>query len=200
MSGEISRTHDERMTRRGLVASATLGVGAALIGTVPANAIAAGPSAAGDRSIYRFALRLEALQARFYAEALSTGSLQGELREFAEVVSDHESRHLAAVEKAAAEPGAMRFDFRGATRKPATFAHAARVLEDLGVSAYNGQLANLTASGMTLAARIVSVEGRHAAWIRDLVGIAPAPRPVDPGQAAKQIAAELAALGFRRTR
>jgi hypothetical protein len=94
----------------------------------------------------------------------------------------------------------VRFDFRGATRDPAKFAHAARVLEDVGVAAYNEQLANLTAPSMSLAARIVSVEGRHAAWIRDLVGIAPAPRPVDSGEAASVVAAELDALGFRRKR
>jgi hypothetical protein len=143
-------------------------------------------------------VRLEALQAAFYLDALRRGRLRGELREFAEVVAGQEAAHLAAVERAAGEQTTLRFGFRGATRRPEAFAHAARVLEDLGVFAYNGQLANLTGPGMALAARIVSVEGRHAAWIRDLVGLAPAPRPVDPGEEAAAVAAELAALGFRR--
>ncbi len=190
-----------KLTRRGLVGTAALGAGATLIGLSPSVLRAASaPSAAGDKAIYGFALRLEALQARFYQQALLRGGLRGELREFAEVVSDHENQHLRAVEKQAGRKGAMRYDFRGATAHQASFAHAARVLEDLGVFAYNGQLANLTATGMELAVRIVSVEGRHAAWIRDLVGMAPAPRPIDPGQEAARVAAELTALGFRRTR
>lgn len=189
-----------RLTRRRLVASTAAGAGVALLLPAVGRSASTMPSAAGDRAIYRFALRLEALQARFYEAALTQDRLRGELREFAEIVSDHENQHLAAVEKRAGQKGAMRFDFHGATRTPPSFAHAARVLEDLGVFAYNGQLANLTPAGMELAARIVSVEGRHAAWIRDLVGAAPAPRAVDPGRQARQVADELTALGFRRTR
>ena len=138
-------------------------------------------------------------EARFYEDALKQGRLRGELREFAEVVGGHELQHEKAVAQAASQPHTRyAFEFRGATRRPADFAHAARVLEDLGVAAYNGQLANLTDPAITFAARIVSVEGRHAAWIRDLVGVAPAPRPADPGETPSAVASEFAALGFRR--
>ncbi len=52
-------------------------------------------------------------------------------------------------------------------------------LEDLVVSTYNGQAVNLTPASLKAAARIVSVEARHAAWIRSIVGDVPAMEPTD---------------------
>jgi ferritin-like protein len=72
-----------------------------------------------------------------------------------------------------------RFDFRGATDDERRFLPAAVILENTGVAAYNGQVANLTDKALTAAAEIVSVEGRHAAWISDLAGVEPAPRAAD---------------------
>jgi rubrerythrin len=189
-------------SRRKLLAVGSAAAAALLLEKLhTAVAATGGPSQAQDRQIFRFALQLEALQAAFYTDALTRAKLRGELREFAEVVAGHESQHVAAVAKAASEvvPSA-RFDFRGATSDAGAFAKAARELEDLGVSAYNGQLANLTDEAMGLAASIASVEGRHAAWIRDLVGLPPAPRPVDPGEEASRVGAALTSLGFRRKR
>ena len=46
----------------------------------------------------------------------------------------------------------------------------AMAFEDLGVSAYNGAGKLITNPDyLTLAGKIVSVEARHAAWIRDMV-------------------------------
>jgi Ferritin-like domain len=186
-------------TRRRAVAAASFGLTSLLLGERGVAAAGGKASEAGDRSIFRFALQLELLQLALYRDALAHAGLRGELREFGEVVGGHEAQHVAAVAKAAgASPSPARYDFGASTRNASAFAHAARVVEDLGVAAYNAQLANLTDPGMTLAARIVSVEGRHAAWIRDLVGLAPAPRPVDPGATARRIGAEIAALDFRR--
>lgn len=191
-----------RHPRRRFVAAAAVGVGA-LLGTGGRSlgevALGARPTHAGDEAIFRFALQLETLQARFYADAVDRGALRGELREFAEVVGEHEKLHVEAVAEAAGRPvPTTQFDFRGATATPSAFAKAASLLEELGVGAYNGVLANLTPSSISLAMRIVSVEGRHAAWIRDLVGMPPAPRPADPGEGATAVSAELARLGFRR--
>jgi hypothetical protein len=46
------------------------------------------------------------------------------------------------------------------------------------------------------AARIVAVEARHAAWIRDLAGTDPAPRAADPGRSADDVLADLRRKGF----
>jgi hypothetical protein len=48
------------------------------------------------------------------------------------------------------------------------------------------------------AARIVAVEARHAAWIRDLAGADPAPKAADPPRSAAEVLAELRQKGYLR--
>ena len=156
------------------------------------------PSPAQDRRIFEFALLLEQLQAAFYSEALERGALHGDLLEFAEVVGRHERAHVAFLRKVlgpTAKP-APRFNFGDATRDAQKFGVAAHQLENIGVEAYNGQGAKLTAGAMTHAAEIVSVEGRHAGWINALIGDPPAPRAADPGRDASAVLAQLKATGF----
>ena len=177
------------------------GAGALLLaqaGGSPSVASAARPSAEQDRKILNFALVLERLQAAFYEEALDRASLTGEFREFAETVGEHERQHVEFLEQAlgdAAEP-APRFDVRDATRDERTFAQTARMLEDAGVAAYNGQAANLTKETLGPAAEIVSVEGRHAAWIRDILGLEPAPNAADAGAESAEIVRQLKSSGL----
>jgi hypothetical protein len=158
----------------------------------------AAPSSAEDRRIFRFALLLEELQAAFYTEASRQGALRGELHQFAEIVGAHERAHVAFLRKAlgSAAAQAPTFHFGDATRDPGRFLATARELENLGVAAYNGQGAKLTAQAMIQAAEIVSVEGRHAAWISILAGVEPAPRAADPGLSAAEVLAQLRATGF----
>jgi len=151
-----------------------------------------------DRKVFNFALLLEYLQAAFYAEAVNHGSLRGEVREFAETVAGHEREHVAYLRRvlgADARPR-PRFHFRDATRTSPAFVRTAVELENLGVAAYNGQAANLTKAALVPAMEIVSVEGRHAAWINDLAGRSPAPRAADPGEDAAKVAAAIRATGF----
>ena len=61
-------------------------------------------------------------------------------------------------------------DFGDATTDPEAFAEAAATLEDVAVGAYNGQAANLTKAGLRAAATVISVDARHAAWVRAIVG------------------------------
>ena len=173
-------------------------VGAGLVVGPGVSVSDAAPSAALDQSIFQFALRLEELQAAFYAEALQRGALRGDLREFAEVVGGHERAHVAFLRKAlgplATPPPA--FHFGTATSDPGRFGAAAHELENIGVAAYNGQGARLTDQAMAQAAEIVSVEGRHAGWIGALLGEPPAPRAADPGLDANAVLAQLKATGF----
>ena len=190
-------------SRREILKVAIAGGGLLLGGLAVENVLGATqatPSAAQDRQILNYALLLEYLQAAFYEEALAHGRLQGELREFAEVVGGHERAHVAFLERALAAHARSKptFTFGRATRDPKKFAATARVLEDAGVAAYNGQAANLTKAALAPAVEIVSVEGRHAAWIRDIVGIEPAPRAADPGATVAEITAKLKSLGFVR--
>lgn len=187
--------------RRGTVVTAALGTGGALAALTRAKpAEAAPPSAAQDRAIFNFALLLEYLQAAFYTEAVEHAQLRGDLRNFAEIVSEHEQAHVAYLRHALGERARPRprFDFGNATKSERAFVKTAVLLENTGVAAYNGQAANLTKPSLAAAAEIVSVEGRHAAWISDLAGESPAPRAADPGEASADVVKKLESLGFLR--
>jgi hypothetical protein len=187
------------LMRRGSAGGlAVVGGGALLAGR--ADAASPAPSRALDRKILRFALQLEYLQAAFYAAAVDAGALKGEVLEFAKTVAGHEREHVdflkSALGRAAgAEP---RFDFGPATRDQRSFLAAAVRLENTGVAAYNGQAANLTKKSLAAAAEIVSVEGRHAAWVSSLAGRNPAPRAADPGATAEAVTAIIKQTGFLR--
>jgi Ferritin-like domain len=182
---------------RGVAGAGGAALGVILIGRRVAVSDAA-PSPAQDRRIFQFALVLEELQSAFYSEAVERSGLQGDLREFAQVVGGHERAHVAFLRKVlgpAAGP-AQSFHFGAATSNPQRFGVAARAIENLGVAAYNGQGAKLTAGAMEHAAEIVSVEGRHAGWIGALLGDPPAPRAADPGLDAGAVLAQLRASGY----
>jgi Ferritin-like domain len=146
-----------------------------------------------------FLLMLEELQDAFYAEARRRGALTGELSQFARIVGAHERRHVAYLRKTLggrARPRRPQADFGTATSDPDEFVAAATALEDAVVSAFNGQGPNLTRSGLATAARILSVEARHAAWIRAVAEEIPAPVPNDPATTEKQAVRTLARTGF----
>lgn len=166
-------------TRAGLLRRAALGGGAVMGGGVVLGALtgtATGAdtrSAAQDRAILNYALTLEYLEAEFYARAVAGGALTGETRTFAEIVAGHEAAHVDFLRRtlgsaAVAKPS---FDFGGIPTDPARFRATAVVLEDTGVSAYIGQSYRLKRTAYILvAARVLAVEARHAAWARDMVG------------------------------
>jgi rubrerythrin len=198
--GQTAQARSRRdVLRRGSLAIAGLSAGAALgLARSPTRAAAAPPSRAQDRAIFNFALLLEYLQADFYGEAVREGALTGDVRAFAEVVSEHERAHVAFLRKAlgAHARESPQFDFGNATKDEREFLKAAVLLENTGVLAYNGQAANLTKPALAAAAEIVSVEGRHAAWISDLAGEPPAPRAADVGASSADVVQALQSTGF----
>jgi rubrerythrin len=192
-----TRTSRRRLLGSGALAGAAAIGGFSLLGPSPAPAGAA-PSEAQDQKIFNFALLLEYLQAAFYGEAVDRGRLKGDVREFAEIVSGHERAHVDFLRKALGARARERpaFSFGDATQDERKFLDAAVLLENTGVAAYNGQAANLTKKALAAAAEIVSVEGRHAAWVSDLAGKDPAPRAMDPGATATAVASTLRLTGF----
>jgi rubrerythrin len=196
-SGTLPRTTRGVFIRRAAVVGAAALGGASLLGRASGSRGIA-PSAAQDARIFNFALALEYLQAAFYGEAAGKGRIKGELRQFAEIVGQHEREHVDYLKQAlgAKARSRPRFDFRGATENERRFLSTAVTLENTGVAAYNGQVANLTKKAVAAAAEIVSVEARHAAWISDLAGVEPAPRAADPGVSAKDVVAIIAQTGF----
>src|ERR671935_773778 len=129
-------------TRRGLVGRGAVAGAAAIAGfsLLGPRAVSAGaaPSRAQDQKIFNFALLLEYLQAAFYSEAVDHGRLSGEVREFAEIVSEHEREHVRYLQKALGSRARKRpeFNFGDATRDQQKFLAAAVLLENTGVAAY----------------------------------------------------------------
>ncbi len=158
-------------------ALAGIGVG----GSQLAESADSGGSAATDREILTYGLLMERLQAAFYAAALAGGQLTGEARQFAQVVGAEEQAHVEYL-TAALGPGAgasPHFRFGDSATDPAKFIATAISLEETGLGVYNGQAVSLTKKTLAAAARIVSVEARHAAWARAIAGEQPAPVAVD---------------------
>ena len=140
-----------------------------------------GGSAATDREILTYGLLIERLQAAFYAAALAGGQLTGEARQFAQVVAAQEQAHVKyrAPPSGRARGPAPVLRFGDSATDPAKFIATAMSLEETGLGVYNGQAVSLTPTTLAAAARIVSVEARHAAWARALDGKDPAPAAVD---------------------
>ncbi|MGI8420716.1 MAG: ferritin-like domain-containing protein [Gaiellaceae bacterium] len=183
--------------KKALFAGGGLTVGGVVLGGLPAL-VSADPGPAQDVAILNFALTLEYLEAAFYKEALAMGALKGRVLKLAKVVANHEAQHVAALKGALGSAAIAKptFNFKGTTSDQAKFMATSIVLEDTGVAAYNGQGQNLTKKTLAAAATIVSVEGRHAAWIRDIVGQNPAPAAFDPLKTKGQILAAVKSTGF----
>ncbi|MBC7788532.1 MAG: ferritin-like domain-containing protein [Anaerolineae bacterium] len=128
-----------------------------------------------DIGVANYAYALEQLEARFYnivTDNPASDLLAGELAILNDIRA-HESVHrdfLRVYLGAAAIPK-LTFDFSSVdfTSRASVLA-TSRVFEDLGVAAYNGAGELLTdPQNLLLAGKIVSVEARHAAAIRDLI-------------------------------
>ena len=174
--------------------------GGALLHDWGADTSAAAPSHGQDVKILNFLLVLEEAQAAFYDVALERGALSGDLLRYAQIVAPQEHDHVALLRRrlgGSARP-APRFDFRAATSSPAQFRRAAIDLGEATAAAYIGQGASLTRGLVAEAAGIVAVEARHAAWIRDLAGALPAPRPADPARSPGDVLADLRTKGYLR--
>jgi rubrerythrin len=182
-----------------------IAAGAVAASAAVAAGVAIGPvedtDAQTDKDVeaLQLILLLEYTETAFYAEALDRGGLSGEVQGYAEAVLDQEREHLAFIRKAlggkAGEP--PRFEFGAATRDPDAFASTAAELEDLAVAAYNGQATNVSKPTLEAAATVVSVEARHAAWIRSIAGEPPAPDATDTPLSAPQVRQGLERIGLR---
>jgi hypothetical protein len=178
--------------RVGVVATGTAVLGSR------ATSAASAPNAAQDVRILNFLLLLEYASERFYSAAEAAGTLGGELATFARVVGEHERGHLDALraELGAEARRAPNVQPGDSVRSEAAFTAAALTLEESVAAAYIGQAANLTRKRIPAVARIVAVEGRHAAWIRDVAGRLPAPNAADPPQTADQVMKALKRTGL----
>jgi rubrerythrin len=182
---------------RAVVAGGAAAAGGVLVAGFPRLAVSA-PSAAQDQKILNFALLLEYIEAGFYAEAFEKDKLSGKLQDYVSVVRGHERAHVAFLKSALGNNARKKpaLDFGNTTSDPQTFTTAAIALEETMIAAYNGQAANLTKPTLAMAAKIVSVEARHAGWIRALAGENPAPSATDRPKTAAEVQAAVNQTGF----
>lgn len=129
----------------------------------------------GDVGILNYAYALEQLEAAFYTQVISTpySGISSAERQILTDIRDHEIAHrefFKAALKGKAIP-ALQVNFMAINfNSRDSVLGTAKTFEDLGVSAYNGA-GQLLEKGeyLLLAGKIVSVEARHAAAIRDLL-------------------------------
>jgi rubrerythrin len=158
-------------------------------------------SKANDVKILNYALTLEYLEAAFYKQAVANMAYGADpnLAKFAQTVADHEATHVKFL-KGALKSAAIKspkFDFGMAVTDQKTFAATAQVLEETGVTAYLGQVANVFQGPvLTAASTIATVEARHAAWIRLINGEIPAPAAFDKPKSEKAVLKAVGATGF----
>lgn len=140
-----------------------------------ANTISLGQ---GDEAVLNYAYALEQLEAAFFTQVIarSSGVLQERERMVLDDLRKHELIHREFFRVAIPALGLtpipmLTFDFTSVDfNSRQSVLTTAAVLEDLGVSAYNGAaqlIQNPTLLG--IAGKIVSNEARHASAVRDLL-------------------------------
>lgn len=129
----------------------------------------------GDIGVLNYAYALEQLEAAFYVQVIKTpySNMSTQEKSYLTDVRDHELAHReffkAALSTKAIQALEVNFSAIDFTNR-ASVLGTAKAFEDLGVTAYNGAGKLLVSPDyLTIAGKIVSVEARHAALIRDLI-------------------------------
>ena len=179
----------------GMVAISILGAsGASAQGEAsPAASPVTEPTFASDVDVLNYALTLEHLETAFYRDGLASigsagitglGFQTGVFDRLGEIAA-HEAAHVETLTSVITQLGGTpvaeaKYDF-GYT-DAAGFVATSQVLEDIGVSAYNGAAPFLqkTPDLLTAALTIHAVEARHASYAALLNGANPFPDAFNP--------------------
>ncbi|KQR71256.1 ferritin-like domain-containing protein [Pedobacter sp. Leaf176] len=128
-----------------------------------------------DFGVLNYAYALEQLEAAFYIKVASAppSSFTTAQKAYFQDIQFHEVAHREFFKNAlsTAAIGSLEVDFSSIDFTSATSVlGAAMAFEDLGVAAYNGAGVRIkTDAYLVLAGKIVSVEARHAAYVRDII-------------------------------
>jgi hypothetical protein len=130
-----------------------------------------------DTGILNYAYALEQLEAAFYTAALTSpgfAALSAAEKEVLQDLQKHEVIHREFFKQALGAAALPEIGFNATTvaslmTTDVKLLSTSQLLEDTGVSAYNGAGKYLTVpANLLTAGKIVSVEARHAAAIRDI--------------------------------
>ena len=165
------------LSQIGLTAVAATGL-ASCVKSVNSGAVKSGSvsnsTADSDVDILNYAYLLEQLEAAFYIMLTNNWYVGADIvvRRRFQQIRDHEIAHREFFKTALGDAAiaTMEFDFSSIDfTDRSSVLIAAQTFEDTGVSAYNGAATGITNPDyLTVAGKIVSVEARHAAYIRDL--------------------------------
>ena len=178
-------------TRADFLRSAVIGGGVLL------TALAAPPAAdartLSDVGILNFDLRFEHLQATFYTEAERIGTIGRMSREkafWAQTLGAHERAHVKILQSVLGKKAGKKptFNFRGATDTEDAFVKTAVAMEDLTVTLLAGQAPRLRSRELVAAVfSLLTVEARHAAWARHIVGVRPVGKAFDGAKSIDEV-------------
>jgi ferritin-like protein len=170
------------ITRARFLRTATLG-GGAMLAALRTPAVAR--AEVSDLEILNFGLRFERLQATFYTQAEELGTIatmSAAKQQWAQTLGAHERAHVRILKKVLGSraEGRPTFDFGSANATDAAFTRTAVAMEDLTVALLTGLAPIVHDRRLTAALMgLTTVEARHAAWARHIVGSAPAPEAFD---------------------
>jgi len=175
-TSELAGVEVHGVTRHSFILKGALAAGA----VYGASAVAPFVSSAfgartSDIDILNFALTLEYLEADFYQVKGKTVGLSGQAKSLAASFGAEEAEHVTALSKAITASGGKpvkKPTFSFPVTNQTSFLKLAYLLENTGVSAYNGAGPALTNKQLLAAAgSIVQIEARHAASIAVLTGM-----------------------------
>ena len=176
-----------KSSRRSLMKWGIFGLGGIAIASIP-GVLNAQPMNRGktltfnadDIGILNFALLLEELEAAFYVAVVNSGKITNSKEmEYMRYLGGQEAAHVTFLRSVLANQvlfATQDLSFNSSTLNNLlssrdSILNTAVTLEDVGVHAYNGAGPSLTNPTFLLAAgSIVSVEARHAAGVRALLG------------------------------
>ena len=209
-------------TRRQLLAMATATCGAAVAASLfnPARAdlvAKIGGILYLDPTVLNFAFEMEELQKDFYNRAARTrgyGSLSGSERNLLALFAQQDSEHYDILNTARDALGfqdAGGFETRNtiSSRRPRNFTYpalnsrddllnAALDIKETVLFGYHGAVGVVRNKDiLKTAAAIAGVEGRHAAVLRQTLGLIPGPAPFEGAYAAQHTGYKLAKYGFK---
>lgn len=181
LGGAFGSSNRREFLRLALAGGAALGMAGGLSGCVIAAAGSTKLDFHDDFGVLNFAYALETLESKFYERVVSDPPRDlkaGEL-DILRGIGAHEVEHRRFFKRALqvlrVHVPEVRFDGINFASRDAVLQQA-KAFEDLGVAGYNGAGNRVKlAEFLTIAGKIVSVEARHAAILRDML---------DPGSAA----------------
>ncbi len=193
--GQAVLSFREEASRRTFFKGAALvGVGGTFLAATTMDRTAYGQDSASDLEILNYALTLEYLEAEFYVQGIDAGLVMNRELELVTPIRDHEQAHVEALVATIGQLGGTPIEEPTFMFPEETFADreafltAASMFEELGVTAYHGQVPLIESPEILgAAAAIAGVESRHAAVIADLLGADPFPAPFEASRTMEEV-------------